>query len=364
MSDRSAATPPAPTREILHQLATIPRPPTYYSGTVTLNRYLMFFVSTLGLLSPALAGTPTTQRAPAANGWNASAFDYARSDDLVVERTTPNAAQVNFKTRPPQKAEEPSALDTTAGAKALTVGPVDVTRLRFRGAENEIVTALLCTPAGKTGPFPLVIAVHGLGSNKAQIVGQVAPALAKQGFAVLAPDMPLHGERPGRAHALWEKQDIVGAIRRHRQAVINVRQTIDVAEQLPEVDVKRGVILAGYSMGAWIHSIAGPSDPRVQAMVLMVGGATELAHTRLIPALAAADPQLALANFAPRPLLMLNAKRDPTVTPEMGKRLFAAAVEPKEQRWYESGHLLPEKAYDDAARWIAAAWTKLVASGQ
>jgi dienelactone hydrolase len=326
------------------------------------KHYLMFVLSTLGLLSPVIAGPPTTQRAPAVNGWNASAFDYARADDLVVERTTPTAAQVDFKSRPPQVADEPAVLNTTPGAKPVTVGPVDITRLRFKGFEDEMVTALLCTPTGKKGPFPLVIAVHGLKSNKAQVVGQIAPALAKQGFAVLAPDMPLHGERPGRPQGLWETKDFVGAIRRHRQAVINVRQTIDVAEQLPEVDVSQGVILAGYSMGSWIHSIAGPADPRVRAMVLMVGGATELAHTRLIPALAAADPQLALANFAPRPVLMLNAKKDATVTPEMGKRLFAAAAEPKEQRWYDSGHLLPAKAYDDAARWIAAAWAGLVAS--
>ena len=269
---------------------------------------------------------------------------------------------MNFNSRPPQKADEPAELNTIAGGAPLTVGPVDVTRLRFKGFEDEIVTALLCTPTGKKGPFPLVVAVHGLGSNKAQVVGQVAPSLAKRGFAVLAPDMPLHGERPGRAHALWETKDFLGAIRRHRQAVIKVRQTIDVAEQLPEVNVTKGVVVAGYSMGAWSHSIVGPADPRVRAMVLMVGGATELAHTRLIPALAAADPQLALANFAPRPVLMLNAKRDSTVTPEMGKRLFAAAAEPKEQRWYDSGHLLPEKAYDDAARWIASTWADLVAS--
>lgn len=322
----------------------------------------MFFLSAFGLLSPAIAGAPTTGRAPAANGWNAAAFDYARSDDLVVERTTPTPAQVNFHTRPPQKAEEPAELIATAGAKPLIVGPVEITRLRFKGIEDEIVTALLCTPAGKSGPFPLVIAVHGLGSNKAQVVGQVAPALARQGFAVLAPDMPMHGERPGRAHGLWETKDFVGAIRRHRQAVINVRQAIDVAEQLPEVDVSRGVVVAGYSMGAWIHSIAGPADSRVRAMVLMVGGATELAHARLIPALAAADPQLALANFAPRPVLMLNARRDATVTPEMGKRLFAAAAEPKEQRWYDSGHLLPANAYEDAATWIARTWSEVVAS--
>ena len=59
---------------------------------------------------------------------------------------------------------------------------------------------------------------------------------------------------------------------------------------------------------------------------------------------------------------MLNGKRDPTMTPEMGKRLFAAAVDPKEQRWYDSGHLLPTKAYEDAARWVARTWADVVAS--
>ena len=160
---------------------------------------------------------------------------------------------------------------------------MDITRLRFRGVEDEIVTALLCTPADQTGPFPLVVAVHGLGSNKAQVRGQVAPALAKRGFAVLAPDRPLHGERPGRPHALFERKDFVGAIRNHRQAVINVRQMIHVAQTLPEVDAARGIVFVGYSMGSWIGSIAGAADGRVVAMVLMVGGVTELAHARLIP---------------------------------------------------------------------------------
>src|SRR5215218_6082450 len=100
---------------------------------------MMFFLSTLGLLSPAIAADPTTQRAPAANGWNASAFDYARSDDLIVERSTPTAAQVDFRTRPPQKAEEPAELITNRGAEPVTVGPCDILRLRFRGVEDEMV---------------------------------------------------------------------------------------------------------------------------------------------------------------------------------------------------------------------------------
>ncbi len=94
-----------------------------------------------------------------------------------------------------------------------------------------------------------------------------------------------------------------------------------------------------------------------------VGGVTDLTHVRLIPQLAAADPQLTLANFTPRPVLMLNAEHDPTVTPEMESRLFAAAAGPKEQRWYDSGHPLPATAYDDAAQWATEQWPALATAG-
>ncbi|MEA2734718.1 MAG: uncharacterized protein QOE14_1169, partial [Humisphaera sp.] len=75
-----------------------------------------------------------------------------------------------------------------------------------------------------------------------------------------------------------------------------------------------------------------------------------------LPQLAAADPLTALPQFAGRPLLMLNGRQDPIVTPEMAKRLFEAAAEPKWQKWYNSGHRLPDKAYRDAAEWIASTW--------
>jgi hypothetical protein len=49
-------------------------------------------------------------------------------------------------------------------------------------------------------------------------------------------------------------------------------------------------------MGSWLDSVAGPLDPRVRAMVLMVGGATDAARVgpalRLLPQVGAADPLL------------------------------------------------------------------------
>ena len=183
--------------------------------------------------------------------------------------------------------------------------------------------------------------------------GQVAPALTKRGFAVLAPDLPLHGERPGDPHTIWSMNDPARAFTLYRRAVIDVRQCIDLARSLPQLDASR-VSLVGYSMGSWINSVAGSADERVAAMVLMVGGARELNELLvLLPQYAAIQPQLAIPHFAGRPLLMLNGQSDHIVTPTQARRLFAAAPEPKEQRWFDSGHLLPSSAYGQAADWLA-----------
>ena len=85
----------------------------------------------------------------------------------------------------------------------------------------------------------------------------------------------------------------------------------------------------------------------------MVGGALDIPEAALvIPDVAAVDPRLAIAHFAGKPILMLNGKNDTTVPPATATRLWDAAPQPKEQRWYDSGHLLPKQAYEDAAVWV------------
>ena len=288
------------------------------------------------------------------NGWDASWFEYGRPQPLVVEESTPTGAQVAFAGRPPQVNVGPGeALKAPAKPAApRTVGPLDVVHLRFRDADGDVVTALLCTPKGRRGPFPVVIATHGLGSNKAQVCAQLAPALAARGFAVLAADMPRHGERPGDPRTVLDKTNPLEAFRLFRRAVIDVRQLIDVAESRPELDAKAGVVLAGYSMGSWISSVVGPADARVKGLVLMVGGAHDVPPAALlVPQIAATDPRLAIAHFAGRPVLMLAGKQDYVVTPEMVKRLYGAAAEPKEIVWYDAGHLLDAEAYEKSAEW-------------
>jgi len=292
---------------------------------------------------------------PVRNGWDAKWFAYERPEALVVGEATPTAAQVDYTKRPPQVSGRAAALEASAQrAEPRAVGPMDVVQLRYRDAAGEVVPALLCTPRGKKGPFPVVVAVHGLTSNKAQVCAQVGPELVERGFAVLAADMPRHGERPGDPRSVLDKSNPIQAFTLFKQAVVDVRQLIDLAEARPELDTRGGVVLVGYSMGSWINSVVGPADERVRAMVLMVGGAHDLPPAALmIPQLAASDPRLAIAHFAGKPLLMVGAKRDYVVTPDMCERLFAAAAEPKEMVWYDCGHLLTAEAYEDAAAWVA-----------
>jgi len=284
--------------------------------------------------------------------WDAALFAYQRPERLVVEETTPTGEQVAIWSKPPKEAGDVPAPKATDPALPREVGPMNVIHLRFRDATGDIVPAILCTPKGKTGPFPVVIAIHGLTSNKAQVVvAQVGPALAARGFAILAADLPCHGERLGRPLDIFAPGKMFDL---YRKAVIAQRQLIDWAETRPELNVKGGVALVGYSLGSWISSVAGPSDPRVRAMVLMVGGAWDIPAELLNdPHVAATDPRVSLPHFKGRPVLFLNAKGDSIVAPELSRRLFEAAAEPKTQIWYEGGHLLPTPAYQEAARWLA-----------
>lgn len=309
----------------------------------------------------APATQPATGEATT-NGWDGSWFKYTRGK-LVVEETTPTRVQVDWRQPPPKlPANTPAPVAPTAAVAPLPYEHMNLTHLRFRDLDGVDVPALLVTPRDRKGPFPVVIALHGLRSHKAQVVAQVGPMLVKRGFAVLAPDLPLHGERPGNPATMFDQKDLRAFVARAKEAIIDVRLCIDLAEQRPELDTKNGVILVGYSMGALFNSVIGPTDERVKAMCLMVGGTVDFPPVMaMVPQLAALQPQLAIPHFAGRPLLMLNGTQDRVITRDMSQRLFAAAPDPKQQIWYDSGHLLPDKAYEQCAGWVADTWKSVCA---
>lgn len=294
--------------------------------------------------------SPTTQPAPAEGAFDASFFDYSR-EGLEVAWATPSTAQTLVFGRPPAM-KLPEAPADGLPEPVRMVG-TEIRWLAFRGGGDDWVPALLVTPEGREGPFPLVVATHGLLSQKMQVVSQVGPSLIRRGYAVLAIDLPKHGEREGSGLELLDRRDPRRMFDLWRQAVVDIRRAMDAAATIDLIDNDKPVTLVGYSLGSWMSAIVGAADERVDALVLMVGGATELAAEMLaLPFIAASDPRSAVAAFAPRPLLMVNALNDRTVTPAMARRLFEAAREPKEIRWYDMGHILRDPAYEEAAEWI------------
>jgi fermentation-respiration switch protein FrsA (DUF1100 family) len=65
------------------------------------------------------------------------------------------------------------------------------------------------------------------------------------------------------------------------------------------------------------------------------------------------DPIASVKSLTGRPLLMLHGTQDRTIRREQAQRLYDAAAEPRELKWYDSGHALPPAAADDAAAWLA-----------
>lgn len=291
---------------------------------------------------------------PATGVFDSSFFKYEKKTPEVVWRT-PTKEQIQIYLRPPQLSGDLKATDQQGLPEPVVFGGVALRWFAFKGVDGTWVPGLLATPPDAKGPLPLVVATHGLLGHKMQVVAQVAPSLTKRGFAVMAIDLPLHGERPGWGRDLLNPANPLAMMNNWRTAVINLRQEMDVGDSMPLIDHGKPITLLGYSLGSWMTTITGAADPRASLMVLMVGGATELsADLMRLPMVASADPRNAIAAFSPRPVLMVNGTRDQTVTPVMADRLFDAAKEPKERRWYEMGHLLKDPAFEDTADWIAS----------
>ncbi len=119
----------------------------------------------------------------------------------------------------------------------------------------------------------------------------------------------------------------------------------------PEVDRER-LAIVGFSMGSFLGVLVAASEKRVRALVLAAGGDLPdgTPFARVVRTLA--DPLRAVRRLDGRPLLMAHGRRDTTVSPAQAQRLFDAALEPKELRWYDAGHYLPARAIDEAGAWL------------
>lgn len=222
--------------------------------------------------------------------------------------------------------------------------------LEFR-TDGDPVPGVLLLPDG-TEAAPGALLLHGYSSRKEHLADSVGRGLLGHGIASLAIDLPLHGSRsdplqaqsmrnPFQIAALWRTALGDGALATRYLAA---RREIN------------GDCLAvvGYSMGAFLAVQLAAGEPQLRAVVLAAGGDLPAGTPLAGVARMVADPLRAVKRLRGRPLLMIHGRWDSTVRPDQAERLFAAAEEPKEIRWWDAGHFLPNAAIDDAARWLAS----------
>jgi dienelactone hydrolase len=236
--------------------------------------------------------------------------------------------------------------------------PIEIRQVSFASGGGR-VTGLLARPPGE-GPFPGIVLMHGAGTNS---TGMVLPAtwLAGRGAVALAIDSPF-ARTPrdlGRGiEALRAESDLIA------QNVIELRRAVDVLQDQSTVDDDR-IGFVGYSAGARTGAILAGNEDRVDAYVLMSAGSPRVAQfAQAAPAgdraeveeiLNVVDPLRHIRNAAPAELLFQNGRRDQIVPRAALLGLYRAAPEPKEIRWYPSGHEPTARVYRDMLAWLTQA---------
>lgn len=257
-----------------------------------------------------------------------------------------------------------------------TYPKLETTDLRLIGkrAQDGIESQLLVmqTPFGyrrtmelfspqSDGPHAAILYVHWYepespDSNRSQFVNE-AREMAKAGTVCLL------------VETLWSDPDFflkrtqADDIQNSIEEVVNIRRAIDFLLSQPEVDSKRFTYV-GHDFGGMYGVLAGSLDKRPMQYVVMAatprfpdwylyaprieGEAREV----FIRQFSVLDPIAHIQNLSPVPVLFQFGMDDPHVPKERAQEFFQAALEPKDLKWYESGHGLNELATSDRKTWL------------
>jgi len=216
--------------------------------------------------------------------------------------------------------------------------------------EPERVPGVLLTP-NATATVPAALLPHGAGSSKERMVDSIGTALLRRGVASLAIDLPLHGARGDSSRALSSRNPLQ-LVQTWRMAVAEARQALHFLAEHAAVDPRR-LAVVGYSLGAYLGVVVAANDPLCRAVLIAAGGDLPAGIPFEPLVRTVADPIRAARKLGGRPLLMVHGRGDRTIKPAQAERLYAAATDPKELRWYQGGHWPPSTAIDDAAEWVA-----------
>ena len=117
---------------------------------------------------------------------------------------------------------------------------------------------------------PAVVILHILNGNY-ELERMLCTSLAESGVPAILFKLPYYGERSpvaGRNVVIRDPVLFTGCM---KQAVLDVRRTVDVLADRPEVDPGR-IGVTGISLGAIMAGSACGAEPRLQRAVLILGG--------------------------------------------------------------------------------------------
>jgi dienelactone hydrolase len=235
-----------------------------------------------------------------------------------------------------------------------TIEGVEVRDVSFVAGGTR-TNAYLITPDAKE-PRPAVIFLHGAGGNREQMLPFAARWTAEGGVALTIEGAQVRNTTSAQ-------QELRGQRDAAAQTVVRVRRAVDYLQSLDEVDDER-IGLVGYSAGARMGAIVAGVEPRIDAFVLMSGGATPLQeYVDAAPEelradvrrnLGAVDPLRWIARARPNTIFFQDGRDDAIVPRKALNDLHAAASKPQRLTWYDAGHDLNAKAYADQRAWLEA----------
>lgn len=245
---------------------------------------------------------------------------------------------------------------------SLPASGVEVFTLTFaspvesRDLENNTVWAEYYRPIGK-GPFPGVLVLDILAGDQS-LSRNVARHFAQNGIGALFVQMAYYGPRRKQGGPRLMSPNIDHTMAAIAQTVADCRCATTWLAERPEIDPKR-LGMMGTSLGSFMSALTAAMDPRLDRVVLLLGGGGLVdafyEHPKAKPyiematmiglnkdkvrqMIAPADPLTYADLLKQRQLLMIAASRDDIVPPIAAKQLWEATGKPK-IIWLDSTHV-------------------------
>lgn len=206
----------------------------------------------------------------------------------------------------------------THDAGVVLSGPtVAVHALSFAGAAGSRVNAFLLVPK-RAGRHPAVLLLHGSGGNREDLLVPAAE-LATRGAVALTISQPNDAQT-------------------YRPLVVNARRALDLLAARRDVD-PRELALVGFSLGAQTAAIVAGDDSRLKAVGVVAGRGNAVT--------------LYWIRRAHADLYFQAGTHDGRVPHAQLVALIHAAPGHPKVSWYDTGHGMSRRSFDDQVAWLA-----------